>query len=123
MSEVEILYVDDEPDILELVEVYFLDQGLRIKTFVDPLQALEHFAEHPYALVISDARMPRMKGVDLLRELQQRYGYAGKFIIVSGHYELEVVPEQVRGVSRILTKPIDFEELFAVVREALASKS
>lgn len=114
-----ILYVDDEPDILELVGLQFAENQVRIMTARNAQEAMEMCRRHRFRVVISDARMPGMKGVEFYHELQRSGFFHGHFILVSGHYDAHQPHGVPAGISKVLTKPIDFDELWRAVKPHL----
>lgn len=112
-----ILYIDDERDILELAEIFFTDHGLPIQTAASAEEGLRLFDQVRHDVVISDARMPGTKGVDLFQTLVRDRGFTGKFVIVSGHYESQVSAALPPGIALFLSKPIDFEELAQHIKQ------
>ncbi len=68
----EILLVDDEPDILEPIRDLLVDRGHHVTTASDGLEAMACFEDKSFDLLISDIRMPRMDGLTLLRRVQRR---------------------------------------------------
>ena len=68
----EILLVDDEPDILEPIRDLLIDRGHHVTTASDGLEAMACFEDKTFDLLISDIRMPRMDGLALLRRVQRR---------------------------------------------------
>lgn len=116
----QVLYIDDEPDILELAEIYFGDHNIGIKTALNAEEALKYYAETPFDVIISDARMPGVKGTDLYQELVDRYHFKGHFIIVSGHFDGTEQKTLPKGIALVLMKPIDFDDLIERVRYFLS---
>jgi len=115
----QVLYIDDEPDILELAEIYFAEKGITIHTAKDATAALKAYGEKKFSVIISDARMPGMKGTELFLRLRSDYGFTGHFILVSGHYEPHETDALPAGITLVLTKPIDFDELIGTVSKLL----
>lgn len=69
------------------------------------------------SLVLLDVKMPKMHGTEVIRKAREA-GYQGKCIILSGYSDFKYAQEAIRsGVSYYLTKPIDEDELYAVVTE------
>ncbi len=67
------------------------------------------------SLVMLDAKMPKMRGTEVIR-LARESGYQGKCIILSGYSDFKYAQEAIKGgVSFYLTKPIDEEELSQTV--------
>lgn len=111
-----ILYIDDELDILELVTIFFADRGFSIDTASSSEEALRLLRKpNHYTLILSDARMPGMKGVELCQYIREHLNYQGHFVLVSGHLENFNSPELPPGIDQILSKPIDFEDLVSLV--------
>ena len=77
-------------------------------------------ALHP-SLALLDVRMPKMHGTEVIRRAREA-GYQGKCIILSGYSDFKYAQEAIRsGVSCYLTKPLDEDELYTVVREVQES--
>jgi CheY-like chemotaxis protein len=112
-----LLYLDDESDILDLVRIFFLDHGLTIATASSPSQALQRVREEDFELIISDARMPEMNGLEFYQVLRSEMGYKGHFILVSGHFDYLDLDHIPQGIDRVLMKPIEFDDLFKIVQE------
>ena len=101
-----VLCVDDEPNILEAYQ-----RGLRkqfdIETALGAEQALAKIdAQGPYAVVVSDMRMPGMDGIQLLSEIRQRAPDSVR-VMLTGFADLETAVEAVNegNIFRFLTKP------------------
>jgi DNA-binding response OmpR family regulator len=73
-GEARLLIVDDDPQLRELLERHFAEQyaprGCVVETAEDGIAALEAIHRHPPTLVILDADMPRMGGVELLEHIR-----------------------------------------------------
>lgn len=116
-----ILYVDDERDLLELATTFFEDEKLPLDTAGDVNEALELISRKKYDLIISDVRMPSGTGMDLLTKAREQYQYSGKFILVSGDIKGQSEGKRA-GCDLMLNKPIDFFQLIDTVRELLQNK-
>ena len=65
----------------------------------------------PFDVVITDHRMPRMTGLELVRELRAR-NFGGKILVLSAHLSDEDIQAyEDLGVDMMMSKPFDFEEL------------
>lgn len=116
-----VLYIDDETDILELAVIYFADKGIALKTAVNARDGIALLAQGNFSVVISDGRMPGLNGLELYDVLRKQHGYRGHFILVSGHYSEDDDLPKLPGISYVLTKPIDFDDLIVKVRALLDS--
>lgn len=115
-----ILFVDDEPNILDTFRRN-LRRAFDVATAEGPeqgLQALENAG--PFAVVVSDLRMPVMDGITFLEHVRERAPDTVR-IILSGHGDFATAVAAVnRGaVFRFLTKPCPPEELVTVLRDGL----
>src|ERR1035437_7962313 len=73
MSSPRILVVDDEPDLLELLEITLVKMGLDVDCAASIASARHHLASTEYALVLTDMRLPDGVGIDLVREVSSNY--------------------------------------------------
>lgn len=115
-----ILFVDDEPNILDTF-LRNLRRAFDVSTAEGPEQGLLALeGKGPFAVVVSDLRMPGMDGITFLEHVRQRAPDAVR-IILSGHGDFATAVASVnRGaVFRFLTKPCPPEELVGVLRDAL----
>lgn len=84
-SRCRLLIVDDEPAIRELVSDILMSRGYDTLTAKDGVDALSQLVEPLPDLVISDLRMPRMSGVELLAVVRQRFPHV-PVIAMSGEF-------------------------------------
>lgn len=122
-----VLLVDDEAPILHAL-VRTLRRGaadglwppLRTETFTDPAAALARAGEQPFALAISDFRMPGMNGAQFLAALRALQPECGR-VILSAHADFDGLTDAVNSarIARFLSKPWNDVELLAAVREQL----
>ncbi|MGD9608855.1 MAG: sigma-54-dependent transcriptional regulator [Desulfovibrionaceae bacterium] len=115
-----ILAVDDDPHILEVLEVRLVSAGYDVVTASDGQEALEVLAKTPVRLVISDIRMPGMSGTRLQEEMVRR-GLKLPIIFLTAHGSIPGAVEAIKhGAVDYLTKPFDGQELLARVAEVFA---
>ena len=113
-----VLYVDDEIDLLEIAESLFLEEGLPVQTSNSAITALELFTKDHFPIIISDARMPDMSGLELLLRLRRDHQFSGHFILVTGDDDL-FDKSSTLDCDLILQKPICYDELVSQVRKML----
>ena len=115
-----ILVVDDEEAILETMTFTFEDD-YEVHTSSDARRALELLEEHaPFAVVLTDQRMPNMSGVDFLKEVWQRYP-STVCMILTGFADMEAIIEAINHghVYAYITKPWEPDQLKQVVKRAV----
>ena len=110
-----ILAVDDEPAIGESL-AYLLDAPHRkIVVAKDGHDALAKVAKEEFNVVITDHRMPRSGGLELVRKLRER-NYNGRIVVLSAHLSPDNIGTyEELAVDEIVAKPFDFEELRDIV--------
>jgi DNA-binding NtrC family response regulator len=111
MEKLDILFVDDDRQILDLVKSYLLRQGLEVTTHSDGLKALETLKRKNFDIVFSDLIMPEIDGLALLKAVK-KLSPETEVIIVTGFASVESAIEALKlGGYDYLQKPISFERL------------
>ena len=111
-----ILVVDDEPGIRDLLWQFLTGRGYRVRTAQDGVEAVAQVQQEPPRIVILDLFMPRMNGVEVLRELQ-RLNYMGAVIALSANKDTPLLKEMVKlGAVDSIGKPIDLKRLALVIQ-------
>lgn len=114
-----LLVVDDDPMASKLLAQVLTQAGYSVVTDEDGRAALDRCLRAPPDLIISDLRMPRIDGVELLRELKGR-GIPIPLVLMTASSTIESAVEAMReGAVDYLTKPLNIEELLIVVERAL----
>lgn len=116
-----ILLIDDEEELLNL-EIDLLEKlGYKVSGFVNGSEALKEFKREPwrYDLVLTDLTMPSINGVQLAKEIfaiRQTIP-----ILICTGFDKNISETDIRkaGVRIIIKKPIIFEKLAVLIREAL----
>src|SRR5687767_11118181 len=70
---IDCLVVDDEPRLRRILVQLMETEGFRCREAGDGVEALARLSEKPVQLLLSDVRMPRMDGLDLLKEVRARW--------------------------------------------------
>jgi len=114
----DILYVDDEPQGREAVAAHIERLlGHRIIQCDDGLQALECYRSQTFPMVLTDIRMPRLDGIELLRRIKDLpEGGRTDVVLITAHGDMSTAIAALRaGAYDYLQKPIEIEELVAVI--------
>ncbi|HEY3770402.1 MAG TPA: response regulator, partial [Candidatus Angelobacter sp.] len=116
-----ILFVDDEPEALDIFK-QLLESDFRVDTAVGAAAGLELInANGPYAVVVSDMRMPDMNGLEFLKRVRQ-ISPKTVSMILTGHREFckpGAEADEAR-VFRFLSKPCKRTDLVEAINTALA---
>ncbi len=115
-----LLFVDDEPNILQSLRRVFRIENYRIFTAPNGLEALTLLENNTIHLVISDYMMPKMNGADLLREIKGRYPDTIR-IMLTGHADTNAVMSAIKdgAVYKFILKPWHDDDLRVTVALAL----
>ena len=119
-----ILFVDDEPKVLEgLKRMLRTQRHDWVTAFVESgAEALDLLENEHFDVIISDMRMPRMNGVQLLTVVKRRYPDIVR-IILSGESDQDLTMKAVNVSHQFLNKPCDAETLkFTVSRTCRLSE-
>lgn len=115
-----LLFVDDEPGVLQAMRRIFRQEDYRIVTAASGAEALECLEARFAHVVVSDHRMPGMTGAQLLREIKARWPRTIR-IMLTGHADVTAVMGAVNegAVYKFITKPWNDEDLRLTVSLAL----
>jgi len=108
-----ILTVEDEPAVTHMLALLLGGPGAKITNACDGWMALMKIgaAAEPFDVIITDHRMPRMNGLDLVRRLRVRQ-FTGKIIVLSAYLTKENIQAyEELEVDMMLAKPFDVGEL------------
>lgn len=114
-----VMFVDDEERILRSLSMLFRAQ-YNVITCTDGHEALRIAAHQKIHVVISDQRMPEMTGVDLLRQMRERFP-ATLRLLLTGYSDLTAIIGSINEgeIFRFVQKPWLTEELKKTVAEAV----
>ncbi len=114
-----ILVVDDAPNAVDILQRNLEAKGYRVFTAANVVDALKILQRAPIALVITDYKMPRISGLDLVRHIRANF-HETEVIMVTGYASVKGAVEAVKmGAEEYLPKPFTEEELFGAVNRAL----
>ena len=117
-----VLVVDDEPDLAESC-AYFLERaGYEARTAASAPEALDLLQKESFGVVVSDVRMPRMSGMELLSAIRQRDPDI-EVLLLTGYPDLQMAVSAIKqGAFDYLAKPYGEEELIERVGKAMAHR-
>jgi two-component system, NtrC family, response regulator AtoC len=118
----QILVVDDEPNLRRVLSAQLERDGYDVHAAEDGEQALAILKEHHIDLVITDLRMPRLDGMELLRRAQKLDAEL-PVVMITAHGTVDNAVEALKsGAFDYLTKPFDQVEVRTIVAKALRTR-
>ncbi|WP_319778684.1 HD domain-containing phosphohydrolase [Maridesulfovibrio sp.] len=124
MKKSRILFVDDEQNILDTYRA-LLRKRFKVETALGPEEGLKMLkTSEPYAIVVSDLKMPKMDGITFLSKVKQLSPDTVR-VMLTGHADLEAAISAVNegSVFRFLTKPSAIEEMIRTLEAAMKQYS
>ncbi|MGL4205634.1 MAG: EAL domain-containing protein [Aeromonadaceae bacterium] len=115
-----LLLVDDEALILSALKRTLRSNSYRIITAHTAAQALNELAHHKVGVIISDSRLPDAAGIELLRQVKERYPHITR-IMLSGYADMTALSAAINGgeIFRFIGKPWDDGEIQEAVQAGL----
>ena len=114
-----ILVVDDSPETLELLERNLSSEGYNVLTAGGVVDAIKMLDDNVVDLVITDFKMPKNTGMDLIRYVRENLRNT-EVMMITGYATVEGAVDAIKaGAEEYLTKPFTDEELFSAVRSVL----
>jgi DNA-binding NtrC family response regulator len=114
-----ILIIDDEKAIRRSIKEILEFEKYLVDEAEDGAQGLEMALKNKYDVVLSDIKMPKLDGIELLQKLIDAHCESA-LIIMSGHGNIETAVDAVkRGAYDYLAKPIDLNRLLVTIRNAM----
>ena len=116
-----VLFVDDEPTLVDLSRNTLERYGYQVSSFTDPVKAMEAFSADPAAfdVVITDFTMPRMTGLEVARMVREKRPTVP--VLMCTGFSEQLTEEHARrvGVRAVVMKPIVGIKLAAALRTVL----
>ena len=114
-----ILVVDDEEIVRNLLERTLGGKGYAVETVEDGNAALEKVKKDSFNLLITDLKMPKISGIDVLRELKKTNPYV-EVIIITGYPTIDSAVEAIKiGAFDFICKPFDMQAIISTIERSL----
>jgi len=114
-----ILLVDDVPATLEILQRNLISQGYEVFTAPGAIEAVDILESTKIDLVITDLKMPKVSGLDLVRHIRENIKNT-EVMIITGYASIKGAVEAMKtGADEYLPKPFTDEELLSAVSHAL----
>lgn len=117
MEAFKILIIDDEEAIRETLSAVLSDEGYKTEVATDGSEALAKFADgEDYDVVISDIKMPKVDGFEVLKALQEKSPQTW-FIAITAFGSMETAVKALKqGAHDFIMKPLMFDDILTKIR-------
>ncbi len=114
-----ILVVDDERNIRKVLSNYLRKEGFSVETARNYEEAVSKVSELNMDLVLTDMRLPGQSGLSLLQWIKRKQAFL-PVIVITAFGSIDNAVEAIKnGASNYLTKPVDMDEMMAIIRHTL----
>jgi two-component system response regulator PilR (NtrC family) len=114
-----VLLVDDEPDILELLELALRKMGLEVDKAGNAREAMAKLASRRYDLCLTDMRLPDGDGIQVVQHIS-KHNLDVPVAVITAHGNMENAVIALKlGAFDYLSKPVSLDQLRALVKSAL----
>ncbi len=114
-----ILVVDDSVNTLEVIKRNLMSQGYQVFTAPGVPEAIDILNRTELDLVITDLKMPKVSGLDLVRHVRENFKNT-EVMMITGYPSIEGAVEAVKtGAEEFLPKPFTDDELLSAVKRVL----
>lgn len=114
-----ILLVDDEPNIIELAQLYLEREGFQVISASDGKEALDAVVQHHPALIVLDLMLPEIDGLEVCRTLRGKKDPVAILMLTARDEDIDKILGLELGADDYLTKPFNPRELVARVKAVL----
>ncbi len=122
MKSARIIYVDDDLALLESVCELLSEDGFAVYPFSDGYEALDKLREASVDVVLTDIKMPRMTGIELLEKIRA-VDQETPVILTTGYADLNVAVDAVnKGAFEFIIKPFNFDYLVHAINKGVQHK-
>src|ERR1043165_3587828 len=117
-----ILVVDDEVSARTALADLLRDEGLEVEMAADAFKALGKYEAFSPHVVITDLQMPGMSGIDLMKKMRAGEDPPAVIVMTAFGDVATAVEAMHAGAADYLTKPLNFDELLAVLNKVLTTQ-
>lgn len=118
-----ILYVEDEQILREGITSFFQKIFTNIDIATNGEEGLEKYIQNQHDIVITDIQMPKMDGLQMIREIRA-INEKQEIIVISAYTDSEYFTHSIQlGVTGYIIKPIDFSQILKVIEQSVEKLS
>src|SRR5690348_3543295 len=113
-----IIVVDDEPEIVEFLAYELHNMGFNVLSAANGVDALNIIKKEYPQVVVTDMRMPRGMGLELIEKIGKIPNYRPKILLMSGYKDTSVEEAYDHGVSAFISKPFSRQQMMQLILDA-----
>ncbi len=114
-----ILIIDDEKSIRNTLKEILTYEGYEVTEAQDGIEGLKIAEKDKFDIILSDIKMPKMDGIEVLEKLQEITPET-PVVMISGHGNIETAVEAIRkGAFDYISKPLDLNRMLVTIRNAM----
>ncbi len=122
MGKKKILVVDDDTTFLLMLQSFLAKKGYETEVNSNPIKALASLDKTKFDLILSDYRMPEMDGMEFLSAVSEK-GISTPLILITSYGDIKLAVKAIKqGATDYLTKPVNPDDLLALVQNVLSRK-
>jgi DNA-binding NtrC family response regulator len=120
-KKLQIVIIDDEPIVGKRLKQALAKFGIDVEVFEDPETALNRLKDKNFDIVVTDVRMDKVDGIQILERVLESSDHT-RVIIITGYATIEVAQEALaKGAFDFIAKPFKPNDLRAVINKAALS--
>lgn len=119
MEENKILIIEDDPNIVDVIEIHVKDLGYRLDRAIDGKTGLKKALSKEYALIILDIMLPELDGLEVCKRIRAEQKFTPILMLTAKSFELDKVLGLELGADDYITKPFSIRELIARIKAIL----
>jgi DNA-binding NtrC family response regulator len=114
-----VLVIDDDPSMLELAQFHLQSHGYEVNTVETGEAGLKRAEELRFDLVLTDLNLPDINGIEIVKSIKE-FAPDTEVIVATGYSSVTKAVDAIKaGAFYFIEKPIEFEELLALIEKAL----
>lgn len=118
LKDVKLLYVEDEPAIIKVMERLLTDRVLELYIAKDGEEAFELYKKHKPEIILADIEVPKINGLELISKIREN-DLKVRVVLITAHSDKDVLEKAATlKLSKYLIKPIVGKELFESLEQA-----
>jgi DNA-binding NtrC family response regulator len=117
-----ILIIDDEDSMCNFMEIMLSKEGYTVDTTTSPVDGVKRLREKNYDLLIADLNMPKMTGIEVLREVKS-FKNDQEVIVMTAFAAVDTAIEAMKqGAADYVTKPFKVDEIKLTIEKSLSRR-